>query len=146
MGSLRNLTNTKVNSAIDSFNLSYGGTLPVPRIPIYTVPQLRDALLGSSGSQAAILRNGKWISAISLVGFGNPTLDNLTSLSSSDIVGIRDSFSIAALAKLTNLNFPALATVGGSFSLSQSMNALTSINFPALVSIGASFSLGGTTS
>jgi hypothetical protein len=145
MGSLRNLTNTKVNSAADSFDLSYAGTLPIPRVPIYTVPQLREALLGLSGSQAATLRNGKWISALNIPGYNNPALDTLTSLSSSDIMGIRDSFNLNNLSKLTTISFPALRNVGVTSNI-QNLNALTTMSFPSLTTIGGSFQMSVLTS
>ena len=146
MGSLRNLTNTKVNSATDSFDLSYNGTLPVPKIPIYTVPQLRKSLLSSSGSQAAVLRNGKWISALNIGGYSNPALDTLTSLSSSDIVGIRDGIGISNFSKLTTISFPALLSVGVSMSPISTLTALTNIDFSSLTTIGGGLQFSSLTS
>ena len=133
-------TTTQANTATDSFDLSYVGTLPVPLIPILTVNPLRDALIGASGSQAATLRNGKWISGLSITGFNNPTIDNLISLSSTNIVGIRDSFSLSSLTKLSAVSFPSLASIGGSFTCGQnSMNSLTTLSFPSLASVGGNF-------
>jgi len=137
-------TTTQVNTAADSFDLSYTGTLPVPRLPVYTVNPLRDALLGASGSQAATLRNGKWVSAININGYGTFTLDDLISLSSADIVGIRDSFFVSNTTKLTTINFPSLVTVGANFSISSALSQLTTINFPSLVSIGSFMQMNGT--
>ena len=133
-------TTTQANTATDSFDLSYVGTLPVPLIPILTVNPLRDALIGASGSQAATLRNGKWISGLGITGFNNPTIDNLISLSSTNIVGIRDSFSLSSLTKLSAVSFPSLASIGGSFTCGQnSMNSLTTLSFPSLASVGGNF-------
>jgi hypothetical protein len=134
-------TTAQATTATDSFELAYTGTLPVPRIPIYTTTPLRDALLGASGSQAATLRSGKWITGLSITGFANPTLDNLTTLSSSDIVGIRDSFSLTNLTKLSSASFPSLASVGGAFtgSTNGGLNSLTVFNFPSLASVGGAF-------
>jgi len=147
MGSLRNLTDARSNSATESFDLSYAGTLPTPRIPIFTTNPLRDALLGASGSQAAALRYGKWITSLVIAGNNNLNLDNLTSLSSTNIVGVRDSFTISNLSKLTNLSFPVLTSVGLTFSpLNGSMNSLTSVSFPNLASIGSSFLSAASTS
>jgi hypothetical protein len=134
-----------------SFDLTYTGTLPPSSVPILTTTPQRDALLGASGSQAATLRSGKWVTGISITGFANPTLDNLTTLSSSDIVGIRDSFILNGLTKLTTVSFPSLAAIGGSYTLSTSfvgtgnMGVLTSVSFPALASVIGSFtfSVGG---
>ena len=134
-------TTTQANTATDSFDLSYTGTLPVPLTPIYTTNPLRDALLGASGSQAATYRDGKWITGLSITGYNNPTIDNLISLSSTNIVGIRDSFGLSNLTRLTTLNFPALASVGGSFTGNSggNTNSLTNMSFPALASVGGSF-------
>ena len=134
-------TTTQANTATDSFDLSYVGTLPIPLIPIYTVNPLRDALIGASGSQAATLRNGKWISGLGITGFNNPTIDNLVSLSSTNIVGIRDGFSLSSLTKLSAVSFPSLASVGGAFTGSNggTMNSLTTMSFPSLASIGGAF-------
>jgi len=140
MGSLRNLTDAKSNSATDSFDLSYAGTLPTPSIPIFTTTPLRDTLLSASGRQAATFRYGKWITTLFIVGNNSLNLDNLTSLSSTNIVGVRDSFTMQNLTKLTNLSFPVLTSVGLSFSpFNGSMNSLTSLSFPNLVSIGSAF-------
>ena len=100
-------------------------------------------MLGASDSQAATLRTGKWVTGISITGFNNPTIDSLTTLSSSDIVGIRDSFALSGLTKLTTVSFPALASVGFSFSFSNggNMNSITTVSFPALASVGSSFNI-----
>jgi fibronectin-binding autotransporter adhesin len=133
--------------ATNSFDLSYVGTLPVPNIPILTTTPLRDALLGTSGTQAATLRSGKWITGISIAGFNNPTIDNLISLSSSNIVGIRDSFSLSNLTRLTTLGFPVLASVGGAFTFNGGiMNFLTTVSLPSLASVGGAFTFNGAAS
>jgi hypothetical protein len=132
-------TTVQNNTATDSFDLSYVGTLPVPLIPIYTVNPLRDALIRASGSQAATLRNGKWISGLNITGFNNPTIDNLTSLSSSNIVGIRDSFSLTNLTRLSAVNFPSLASVGGNFTGPNVSTRVTIFNFPSLANVGGTF-------
>ena len=143
-------------AATDSFDLSYVGTLPIPLIPIHTTTPLRDALLGASGSQTATYRDGKWITGLSITGYNNPTIDNLLSLSSSNIAGIRDSFGLANLTRLTTLSFSSLASVGGSFTGNSgaignsTMNSLATVSFPALASVGGSFTgnsgaIGGST-
>ena len=133
-------TIVQANTATDSFDLSYVGTLPVPLTPIYTTNPLRDDLLGASGSQATTLRNGKWITGLSMAGSGNPAIDNLLSLSSSDIVGIRDSLSLSNLSELSAISFPSLVSVGGAFTINSgvgaSMSLLTTLSFPSLVSVG----------
>jgi hypothetical protein len=140
---LQTALDDKSPAPASSFNLTYTGTLPVPMIPILTTTPLRDAMLGASGSQAATLRSGKWVTGISITGSNNPTIDSLTTLSSSDIVGIRDSFALASLTKLTTVSFQALASIGGGFNFISggNMNALTTISFPALASIGSSFNI-----
>ena len=144
---LQTALDDKSPAPASSFDLTYTGTLPPASIPTLTTTPLRDALLGASGSQAATLRSGKWVTGISITGFANPTLDNLTTLSSSDIVGIRDSFALSSLTKLTTVSFPSLAAIGGSYTLSTSltgdgnMGALTSVSFPALASVNGSFTL-----
>ena len=131
-------------TAADSFDLSYAGTLPSPLAPILTTPPLRLRLLGASGPQTATYSEGKWITNLSILGYGNPTIDNLTSLSSSNIVGIRDSFLLSRLTRLSTLSFPALTSVGGNFTCANNafnlgMNALTTVSFPALASVGGAF-------
>ena len=142
---LQTALDDKSPAPASSFDLTYTGTLPVPMTPILTTTPLRDAMLGASGSQAATLRSGKWVTGISIAGSNNPTIDNLTTLSSSDIVGIRDSFSVGNTPKLTTVSFPVLASIGSGFSLggggsgSSNFNAFTTASFPALASIGGSF-------
>ena len=137
---LQTALDDKSPAPASSFDLTYTGTLPPASTPILTTTPLRDALLGASGSQAATLRSGKWVTGININGFLNPTLDNLTTLSSSDIVGIRDSFILNNLTKLTTVSFPSLAAIGGSFTqISGTSNALTTVNFPALAFIGGSY-------
>ena len=149
---LQTALDDKSPAPASSFDLTYTGTLPPASAPILTTTPLRDALLGASGSQAATLRSGKWVTGININGFNNPTLDNLTTLSSSDIVGIRDSFILNNLTKLTTVSFPSLAAIGGSFTqISGTSNALTTVNFPALAFIGGSYAFtssftGGTNS
>lgn len=142
-------TTTNANTAADSFDLSYTGDYAVP-LPIFTVPPLRFAIFNSSGIQTAILSSGKCINTLNLAGYSNATLDNVTVLSSADIVGIRDNFTASqaasnALTKLQTISFPALVYIGagltitgGGFS-STSQNLLRTVNFPALAAIGGTF-------
>ena len=136
---LQTALDDKSPAPASSFNLTYTGTLPPTSVPVLTTTPQRDALLGASGSQAATLRSGRWVTGVSITGFASPTLDNLTTLSSSDIVGIRDSFALSNLTKLTTVSFPTLAAVGGSMTLNSS-SALTSLSLPALAGIVGNFS------
>ena len=138
---LQTALDDKSPAPASSFNLTYTGTLPPASIPTLTTTPLRDAMLGASGSQAATLRTGKWVTGINIAGYNNPTIDNLTTLSSSDIVGIRDSFVLSGLTKLTTVSFPTLAAVGGSSNISNSP-VLTSLSLPNLAAVAGGITFG----
>jgi hypothetical protein len=138
---LQTALDDKSPAPASSFDLTYTGTLPPASIPTLTTTPLRDAMLGASGSQAATLRTGKWVTGISITGYSNPTLDNLTTLSSSDIVGVRDSFGLSNLIKLTTVSFPTLAAVGGSLNISNSP-VLTSLSLPNLAAVAGGITFG----
>jgi hypothetical protein len=123
-----------------TIDLTYTGTYPFPNIPFFTITPRRDGQVGTSGVQTTTLRDSKWVDSLVLAGFNNTAIDQLTSLSLTDLVGIMGNLTVQNFTKLTALSFPSLANVGGTVSFTN-LSTLTSLSLPSLATIGGNFSI-----